>query len=84
MKKDPTDKEIIEDTFLSALCRLPSDAEMKKSLQVLKVSDTAIKELMTGPTAMKSEVEAKKRVRMEAAQDILWALINSPSFLFNR
>ncbi|MEP6756433.1 MAG: DUF1553 domain-containing protein [Chthonomonadales bacterium] len=84
MNTDPTDKAIIEDTFLSALCRMPSQDELKKSEKVLVVTDSAIKEVMAGKNGAKTEVEAKKLVRLEAAQDILWALINSPSFLFNR
>ena len=84
MNTDPTDKAIIEDTFLSALCRLPSPDEMKKSEKVLVVTDSAIKEVMVGPNGAKTEADAKKLVRLQAAQDILWALVNSPSFLFNR
>ena len=33
---------------------------------------------------MKTEPELSKKIRMAAARDITWALINSPAFLYNR
>ncbi len=62
MQTNPTDKQIVEEVFLAALCRLPSESEMKNSLASFKGG---------GPSG-------------DGAQDLMWALINSPAFLFNR
>ncbi len=62
MQSNSTDKQIVEEVFLAALCRMPSESEMKNSLASLKSAGSS----------------------GEGAQDLLWALINSPSFLFNR
>jgi hypothetical protein len=55
-------KALVEDIYLSVLCRLPTPDESKKAEAYL--------------------AEIKKPA--EAAQDLMWALINSPGFLFNR
>jgi len=55
-------KALVEDVYLSVLCRLPTPDESKKAEAYL--------------------AEVKKPA--EAAQDLMWALINSPGFLFNR
>ena len=62
MLTKPTDTQIVDEVFLAALCRTPSDNEMKNSLASLKAAGSS----------------------GEGAQDLLWALINSPAFLFNR
>ena len=33
---------------------------------------------------IRTDPEMEKKIRLSAAQDIAWALINSPAFLFNR
>ena len=58
----PTDEKIVEEMFLSTLCRLPSKSEMTTGLDTLKTAGS----------------------KTEGAQDLLWALLNSPAFLFNR
>jgi hypothetical protein len=55
-------KALVEDVYLSVLCRLPTPDESKKAEAYL--------------------AEIKKPT--EAAQDLMWALLNSPGFLFNR
>ena len=62
MLNNPSDDKIVEEIFLSTLCRYPTAKERKDTLSYLKQSPS----------------------RMEGAQDLMWALINSPAFLFNR
>jgi hypothetical protein len=57
-----TNREVVEELYLSALSRLPTAAEM----------DSALTYLGKGPS------------RTARAQDLLWALVNSNAFLFNR
>jgi hypothetical protein len=54
------DKKLIEEIYLSCLCRPPTEKEQ---------------------VAVKFESAAN---RLEVAQDLAWALLNSPAFLFNR
>ena len=54
------DRKVIEEIYLSCLCRLPT----QKELSSIRLGDGA--------------------QRLEGAQDLAWALINSPAFLFNR
>jgi hypothetical protein len=55
-------KALVEDVYLSVLCRLPTPDESKKAEAYL----------------------AEVKQPSEAVQDLMWALINSPGFLFNR
>jgi hypothetical protein len=62
LKTNPTPKQIVEEVFLSALCRMPT-----------------AKEMQTGLTHIQKSAHPA-----EGAQDLMWALLNSPAFLFNR
>ncbi len=55
-------KALVEDVYLSVLCRLPTPDEAQKGEAYL----------------------AEVKQPTEACQDLMWALINSPGFLFNR
>lgn len=55
-------KRLIEEVYLSVLCRFPTTNELKQGEVYLSQVPTAT----------------------EGAQDLMWALINSPGFLFNR
>jgi hypothetical protein len=55
-------KELVNDVYLSVLCRIPTPDEAKRA------------------DAYMAEVKNPS----DAAQDLMWALINSPAFLFNR
>ena len=57
-----SDAEVIEELYLGALGRYPTDADRELGRAYL-----------TGPGE-----------RAEKLQDLLWALLNSPAFLFNR
>jgi hypothetical protein len=61
-KDKADDKKVIEELFLAALCRFPTEQEQTKFGAVL----------------------AKAENKQAAAQDILWALLNTSAFLFNR
>lgn len=62
LKTNPSDEKLVEDVFLSTLCRMPTAKERQAALANFKASAN----------------------RAEGAQDLMWALINSPAFLFNR
>ena len=55
-------KRLVEEVYLSVVCRFPSPEELKQGEEYL----------------------AQVQNPVEGAQDIMWALINSPAFLFNR
>ena len=57
-----SDRELIEELYLSALSRYPSSTELDEALTYLNSTPG----------------------RAAKAQDLLWALINSNAFLFNR
>jgi hypothetical protein len=86
MKTNPTDRKLLEEVFLSTLCRFPTEKEVAKALPVLKVTPAAVQDVIAaaGKEKVPTEEEARSRLRLQAAQDIMWALINSPAFLFNR
>lgn len=62
MKANPDDARVVEEMYLAALCRRPTEAELAKGKEYLAQSPS----------------------KAEGAQDLLWALFNSPGFLFNR
>ena len=62
LKSAKNDTEIVEEIYLAALSRLPSDEEKQKALEYLS----------TDP-----------KIRKQAAQDLMWALLNTKEFLFN-
>jgi len=87
-KTNPTDKQVIEELYLAAWSRYPTESEAKKALPLLAITPNRISERLgqeadKGDTEM-TEGEAKETMRREAAQDLLWGLITSPAFLFNR
>jgi hypothetical protein len=55
-------KKLVEEVYLSVLCRFPTPEEQKQGEVYLTQLPTQV----------------------EGAQDLMWALINSPAFLFNR
>ncbi|MEX0717160.1 MAG: DUF1549 domain-containing protein [Planctomycetaceae bacterium] len=61
-RENASPERIVEEVYLAALCRMPTDDESARNVAYIgEVGDA-----------------------QEAAQDLLWALINSPAFLFNR
>ena len=58
LKEQATTEQLVDDVYLSVLCRLPATAAVAYMKEVGQPG--------------------------EAAEDLMWALINSPAFLFNR
>ncbi len=56
------DARVVDELFISILCRPPSQTELATGLATLREAED----------------------RLGGAQDLAWALINSPAFLFNR
>jgi hypothetical protein len=61
-KSSKTPAEIIEELYLLAYCRYPTDTERVNALK---------------------RFEKKGASRRSATEDLLWALINTPEFIFN-
>ncbi|MCS6866996.1 MAG: DUF1553 domain-containing protein, partial [Gemmataceae bacterium] len=61
-QSNKTAAEIVEELYLLAYCRYPTDTERANALQRFAKNGTS---------------------RRSAAEDLLWALINTPEFVFN-
>jgi hypothetical protein len=68
-----SDARMIEQIYLSAFSRFPSEEEKKKAVELLTASRLA-----------KGSPEAMAQSRRQAAEDLLWALLTSKEFLFNQ
>lgn len=72
---------------LKELRPLPSDAKMDALKAALAKAEIAVAEprpLVQIREDTKYSIEQAANRRLTAAQDLVWALVNSPSFLFNR
>lgn len=88
VKADPAPRKMVEELYLAAWSRPPTESEYAKSLRLFEVSDKRVKSTLDvaadrGDLEM-TPADARREARREAAQDLLWALLNSPAFLFNR
>jgi hypothetical protein len=88
LKTNPPDRQIVQELYLAAWSRYPTESEIKKALPLLAIAPQKVNQKLglaadKGDTEMEPE-EAKEILRREAAQDLLWGLITSPAFLFNR
>jgi hypothetical protein len=66
---------------------LPSDPKMNQLQAALKLAQTEVnppRPLVQLRTDTDYSIHQSARRRLTAAQDLVWALVNSPSFLFNR
>jgi hypothetical protein len=66
------DREVVEELYLASLSRPPSAAELESGLQYLRKRGPAGSSGSDGPGLA------------SRAQDLLWALVNSKAFLYNR
>jgi hypothetical protein len=88
IKTHPDNRKIVEEMYLAAWCRPPSETELKKAFRFFDTSPKKVDEILAqeadkGDVDM-SPADAKLQIQTAAAQDLLWGLINSPAFLFNR
>ena len=67
------DGRMIEQVYLSAFGRFPSETEKQRAVELLKAS-----RLEKGTT------EALLQSRRQGAEDLMWALLTSKEFLFNQ
>jgi Protein of unknown function (DUF1553)/Protein of unknown function (DUF1549)/Bacterial Ig-like domain (group 2) len=72
LKMGLSDARILEQLFLSAYSRYPTEAEKKETLAALQGARTT-----TGSP------EAQRQTRQQALEDMMWALLTSKEFLFN-
>jgi hypothetical protein len=68
-----SEARMIEQIYLSALSRLPSDEEKKRAQELLASSKPA-----------KGTPETLAAARRQSVEDLMWALLTSKEFLFNQ
>ena len=67
-----SDDQVIDDLFVSALSRGPTDAERERLVKILADS-------VAGLTEPKQQAEARR----QAIEDLYWATLTGNEFLFN-
>jgi hypothetical protein len=67
-----SDRRIVEQLYLSAMSRYPTDAEV-----------SALQESLAKARQVKGSVEVQREARQQALEDALWALLVSKEFMFN-
>jgi hypothetical protein len=73
LKLGVSDARMIEQVYLSAFSRFPSEAEKQRAVELLRASRLE-----------KGTPEAMLQARRQGAEDLLWALLTSKEFLFNQ
>ena len=73
LKLGLSDRRILEHMFLSAFSRYPADSERQTLTAALD-----------GAKAGKGTEEARRDVHRQALEDMVWAMLTSKEFLFNR
>ena len=68
-----SDQRMLEQVYLSAFSRFPSDGEKQRAVDLLKSSRTE-----------KGTADAVMQSRRQSAEDLMWALLTSKEFLFNQ
>jgi hypothetical protein len=78
----PDDQLVIEEVFLRFLARRPSPEEVALATEALAAAGAEDTQ-EAGEVKQNAEQPADNR-RLSGVQDLAWALINNPAFLFNR
>lgn len=73
LKLGLSDSRMIDQVYLSAFSRNPSDAERQRAVDLLK-----------GARLAKGSPELQLQARRQGIEDLLWALLTSKEFLFNQ
>ena len=73
LKLGLSDGRMIEQVYLSAFGRYPSESEKQRAVELLKASRLE-----------KGTAEAMLQSRRQGAEDLMWALLTSKEFLFNQ
>lgn len=73
LKLGLSDGRMIEQVYLSAFGRYPSESEKQRAVELLKASRLD-----------KGTAEAVLQSRRQGAEDLMWALLTSKEFLFNQ
>ena len=73
LKLGLSDRRILEYIYLSAFSRYPTDAERQELMAQLESA-----------RATKGSEEVRREARRQALEDMVWAMLTSKEFLFNR
>lgn len=97
VKANKTDREIVEELYLTCFSRMPTEAEMKASLSAIEegMHPELVKPAVADPKKP-AEAQAAPQppaaplkpaempvARKQVLEDLLWALINGKEFVFN-
>jgi hypothetical protein len=73
LKLGLSDARMVEQIYLSAFSRYPTDGEKKRAVELLNES-----------RSVKGTPETMAQARRQGVEDLLWALLTSKEFLFNQ
>ncbi len=74
MKQNPDDIRLIEEIYLATLSRFPTQEEATRAAVHMKSAASRVNG---------EDAAGAAKAHEEAAQDLMWALLNTPAFLFN-
>lgn len=75
---------MVEELFLTALCRPPSSREMDRAIQLLESATDKPQSIEDAALAITQNLTAPLYQRRRALEDLLWALLNSKEFVMLR
>jgi hypothetical protein len=84
MQSSMTFPEKVEELFLAALCRKPSQRELEAVLVMLDANTDRPKNVEEVLLAVQQAANAKQYLERRVLEDVLWALINSKEFAILR